>query len=114
MKYIIDAKGKKLGRLASEIAVLLMNKNTPGFKKNEVADVSIKVTNASKLSIDARKIKDKEYNSYSGYPGGLKKKKMGNVISKKGMEFIIKKAVRGMLPNNKLRKERLKLLEVSE
>jgi large subunit ribosomal protein L13 len=114
MTHTIDAKDKRLGRVASQAAVLLMGKNTPEFKRNAVADVKVVIQNASKLKIDAKKLNEKEYKSYSGYPGGLKIRGAKNVIAKKGMSELLKEAVYGMLPTNKLRSQRIKNLEITE
>jgi len=110
MEYTLDAKGKKIGRFASEIAVLLMGKGLADFQKNQVADVTVTVVNVSDLDIDVKKLETKEYKKYSGYPGGLKIKKMKEVVAKKGYQEIIKKAVYGMLPANKLRAKVMKNL----
>jgi len=110
MEYTIDAKGKKLGRIATEAAVLLMGKNSPDFKRNEVANVKVSIENVSELDIDDKKMDNKEYKRYSGYPGGLKIRKMKEVIAKKGYAEIVEKAVYGMLPANKLRAKIMKNL----
>ncbi len=110
MEYNIDAKGKKLGRLASEVAILLMGKNLPDFQKNEVADVKVNIENSSELDIDNKKLDNKEYQRYSGYPGGRKVRKMKEVIAKKGYGEVVEKAVYGMLPANKLRAKIMKNL----
>ncbi len=114
MKYNLDATGKKLGRLASEIAILLMGKNKADFTKNEVVDVEITITNASKLDITKKKMKQKEYQQYSGYPGGRKVENMEKVISDKGYAEILRMAVFGMLPGNKLRPLMMKNLKIKE
>ncbi len=103
MEYNLDATGEKLGRLSTKVAVLLMGKNRTDFEKNVVADVKVNITNVSKLDISKKKIDQKEYSSYSGYPGGRKVEKMGKVIAKKGEAELVRKAVRRMLPSNKLR-----------
>ena len=114
MEHTIDATEKKLGRVATEAAVLLMGKNLPDFAKNVVADVKVNVTNASKLDITNKKMETKEYKRYSGYPGGLKTRKMSQEVAKNGYGEIIKKAVYGMLPANKLRAVVMKNLIISE
>lgn len=114
MEYNLDATGKKLGRMASQVAVLLMGKNTPDFQNNQVANVKVNITNSSKLDIDPKKLEEKTYKKYSGYPGGLKIKKMSQVIAKKGYEEVIREAVHGMLPSNKLRSKMMKNLIISE
>ena len=114
MEYNLDATGKKLGRLASQIAILLMGKNKPDFTKNEVSNVKVNITNASKMDITRKKMKQKEYQRYSGYPGGRKVENMEKIISTKGYAEILNKAVYGMLPGNKLRPLMLKNLKISE
>lgn len=111
---VIDAKNQKLGRLASDIAMHLMGKHKVDFAKNKVGDVEVEVINASKLDIDPIKLKTKIYKKYSGYPGGQKEIKMGRMIEKQGFEGIIKIAVKGMLPPNKLRNKRLLNLTVKD
>ncbi len=83
MQYKIDAKGKKLGRIASDVAALLMGKNDPNFQRNQVANVKIEIENVSEMDIDTKKLDNKEYQRYSGYPGGRKVRKMKEVIEKK-------------------------------
>jgi len=113
-KYQIDATGKRLGRLASEIAQLLLGKDKADFAKNVVAPVVVEVTNASKLDIDIKKQEEKKYVRYSGYPGGLKESTMSDVIEKKGYSEVLRKAVYGMIPGNKLRDPRMKNLIIIE
>ena len=113
-QYKIDATGKKLGRLASEVAFVLLGKNSPDFAKNKVADVEIVVENAQALDISDKKRDQKQYDRYSGYPGGRKVFTMKEVIEKKGYAEIIKMAVLRMLPKNKLQKRRIKNLIVNE
>jgi large subunit ribosomal protein L13 len=114
MNYTIDATGKKLGRLASEIAIILMGKNDASFERNKVSTNKVVVLNASKLAVDLKKLKTKEYERYSGYPGGLTKEMMENVIARKGYKDVLKWAVYGMLPINKLRARVIKNLTVEE
>lgn len=112
--YTIDAKDKKLGRLASRLAVLLMGKNLKNYKKNIVSDVAVAVINASKMDLDTKKITTKKYSHFSGYPGGLRKESAEKVIKEKGNAELIRKAVRSMLPNNRLRSDMMKKLKISE
>ena len=114
MNYTIDATGKSLGRLASEVAAILNAKNSVHFAKNRVADVTVLVTNASKVKVTGNKMKESVHKSYSGYPGGLKEMSLLYVVDKKGYSEIIRHAVKGMLPKNKLQDLRLKNLEVTE
>ncbi len=114
MNYTIDATGKSLGRLASEVAAVLNAKNSVHFVKNRVADVKVLVTNASKVKVTGSKMKESLHKSYSGFPGGLKEMPLSYVVEKKGFGEIIRHAVKGMLPKNKLQDIRLKNLEVTE
>ena len=109
----IDAQGQKVGRIATQAASHLLNKQSTSFAKNVVADVSVTVINASKLSIDPKKLVQKKYSRYTGYPGGLRQPRMEQVIDKHGHEEIIRKAVYGMLPGNKLRALRMKNLTIT-
>ena len=113
-EYTIDATGQRLGRVASEIAVLLMGKQLPDFQRNTVPNVSVTVSNASLLDITNKKREQKTYNRYSGYPGGLKTQRMEEVIEKKGYEAVLTNAIAGMLPANKLRPLMLKNLTINE
>src|SRR3989338_6721138 len=106
MEYNIDAKGKKLGRVATEAANLLMGKTSPDFMKNVVADVKVNITNVSKL--------DKKYERYTGHPGGFRQDTMAKVVEKKGYAEVVKLAVYGMLPANKLRAVIMKNLIITE
>ncbi len=114
MKYTFDATDKKPGRLAAELAVLLMGKNRTDFAKNTMPDVSIEVTNANAMSFDAKKLIDKKYASHSGYPGSLKLPSMQQMIDKKGGKEVLRRAVLGMLPKNKLRPRMIKNLKITD
>src|SRR3989344_4224913 len=84
MKYTIDATGKRIGRVASEAASLLMGKNISSFVRNAFpSEVSVEIINTSKSEIDQKKIRQKTYAKYSGYPGGLRHEKMSDLITKK-------------------------------
>lgn len=113
-KFTIDAKGKKLGRVASEVASILMGKNRTDFAKNVVPDVEVVVTNAGQLDITQKKQDEKEYRHYSGYPGGLRFQKLSDALKKKGIGEVVRHTVSGMLPKNKLRKIMIKNLSVTE
>jgi len=112
--HIIDAKGKNLGRVASQAASLLMGKNLASFARHKAPDVKVTIINASKLSLGEKKRKEKEYKRFSQYPGGLKIETMGHLADRRGIAVIVRHAVRGMIPNNKLRPLMLKRLHVSE
>jgi large subunit ribosomal protein L13 len=112
--YTIDATDKALGRLASEVAALLNAKNSVGFVKNRVADVFVKVINASKVKVTGNKMKESVHKSFSGYPSGLKERPLSHVVENKGYGELIKHAVYGMLPKNKLQDIRIKNLAIEE
>lgn len=112
MNYTIDAENKRLGRVASEAAKILLGKNEADFEKHVKQKFSVEILNASKLSIDEKKLEQKEYLRYSGYPGGQKRRTMSNMIEKKGYSEIIRKAVKGMLPDNKHRPNMMKRLKI--
>lgn len=112
--HTIDAENKKLGRVATEAAAILMGKDQTDFAKNVVTDVKVEILNVAKANISDKKKDEKIYVSYSGHPGGLKETPMKKVIEKKGYAEVFKKAVYGMLPSNKLRNERMKRLIINE
>lgn len=114
MKYTLDAQNKKLGRLATEVAVLLMGKNTTGYARNTIPEVVVEVTNASKISITPEKKESTVYKRYSGYPGGLRQETLSNLSTRRGFSEALRQTVSGMLPKNKLRARMLKNLIVSE
>jgi large subunit ribosomal protein L13 len=110
----IDATNKKLGRIAQEAAMALMGKDKPDYEPNKVNTDGVHILNASKVDLDVKKMGQKKYKWYTGYPSGLKERTLEEVIEKKGISEVFEKAVTGMLPNNKLRKPRLKMLKISE
>lgn len=109
--HAIDAKGQVLGRIAVEIANKLMGKSKTNFVPYLDMGDFVVVTNASLVKVTGKKAKDKKYYSHSGYPGGLRTQTFSTLLEDKPQEIIIH-AVRGMLPNNKLRSKMLKKLYV--
>jgi large subunit ribosomal protein L13 len=109
--HLIDARGKILGRLAVEISDKLRGKSKSNFVPYLDMGDFVVVTNAKDIKVSGKKAEDKKYYSHSMYPGGLKTKTFGELLESKPEE-IIKHAVKGMLPNNKLRKSMLKKLFV--
>lgn len=109
--HTIDASGKVLGRLATEIATILMGKNKPSFVPYLDTGDFVVVTNASKIKLTGKKMQQKKYTRHSGYPGGLKVETFDKMIIRKP-EFVIEHAVAGMLPGNKLGKAMIKKLTV--
>ena len=112
-EYTIDAKGKRLGKVATEAATLLMGKNQPDFAKNIVADVKVTIENASQLDIPEKK-KTEGYQTYSGYPGGLKTETLEHLGERRGYAEVVRRTVNGMLPKNKLQSVLMKNLVVTE
>jgi large subunit ribosomal protein L13 len=108
----VDAENKAVGRVASEVAKILMGKDSPDYRPNVVIKDKVQITNASKAKIDFKKLKSKKYQWYTGYPSGLKERTLEDMIERKGYGEIFKKAVYGMLPDNKLRAPRMKKLEI--
>ena len=113
-EYTIDAAGRRLGRIASEVATLLIGKNLPNYRKNKVMNVSVTITNAHKMDIDQNKLDSKEYKRFSDYPGGTKTITARELAEEKGHGELIRKAVEGMLPKNKLQSRRMKNLHIEE
>ena len=107
----IDAAGKSLGRLASEIAQFLRGKNKVNFMPNVDGGDFVNVENVAKVKITGKKLDQKVYHRHSGYPGGLKETKMRALFEKSPAE-VLKKAVWNMLPKNKLRSEMIKRLNI--
>ena len=112
----LDANGMVLGRLATEIAILLMGKHKPTFSKHMDSGDFVVVTNVEKIKVTGKKEKQKVYRRHSGFPGGLKEVSYEK-MKKERPERILEHAVKGMLPNNRLlddRMIRLKLIIGSE
>ncbi len=106
---LIDAEGKNLGRLATQIATILRGKNKPTFTPHcDVGDFVV-VVNAEKITVTGDKRQEKRYYRHSGYPGGLKSRTLEEMLERRPEE-VIRLAVKGMLPRNRLaRKQILKL-----
>lgn len=109
--YIVDAEGKTLGRMASDIASLLRGKNKPYFSPHMDTGDFVIVVNARKVYVSGNKRVDKKYWRHSGYLGSLKQINYEEMI-RKDPTFAVKNAVKGMLPHNKLGRRMLKKLKV--
>ena len=109
-KHIIDATDKVLGRLATEVAVLLRGKNKISFAPYKDIGDFVTIKNADKLKFTGKKLENKIYYHHTLYLGGLKKSTMREVYNKKGPSEIFRKAVMGMLTKNKLRAKQIKRL----
>lgn len=109
--HVVDVKGQVLGRIATKIALLLQGKSKPYFVRNLDCGDYVVVTNAAHVTVTGNKETQKKYYRHSGYPGGFRMETLNNVRSKKP-EDIIEHAVKGMLPQNKLRAKMLKRLKI--
>lgn len=111
---IIDASGLTVGRLCTQVAIALMGKDEPTFERHKITGGTVTIVNASKIKIDPRKLDTVKFAQYSGYPGGLRFETLAQVLEKKGIEEVLRRAVYGMLPGNKLRPELMKKLTVTK
>lgn len=109
--YVVDASGKTLGRLAARVASVIRGKNKPGYVPFMDNGDFVIVVNASKIHVTGRKRENKTYWRYTGYPGGLRLTSFKDAMAK-DPTFVIKHAVKGMLPHNRLGRKLLKKLKV--
>lgn len=112
MKYEIDATNKSFGRLASEIAVILQGKKNPNYNPRIEGEDSVVVKNVARMKITGKKLTQKKYYHHTTQIGHLKEKTLKQVLEKKGPREILRHAVMGMLPKNKLRIRRIKRLTI--
>lgn len=99
--YVVDATNQNLGRLASDIARVLRGKHKPVYTPNADVGDFVVVTNAEKITFTGKKFSDKKYYRHSGYPGGLSESNLETMLERHP-ERVLEKAVRGMLPHNRL------------
>jgi len=109
--YVVDAEGKTLGRLASKVAAILRGKNKPTYTPHMDCGDYVIVINAEKVKVTGKKMTDKLYVSYSGFPGGKKEVALKELLEKKPDE-IVRHAVKGMMPDGKLGRQMFKKLKV--
>ena len=109
--YVVDAQDVVLGRLSTRVAGILRGKNKPLYTPSVDTGDFVIVVNAEKISLTGRKLADKIYYSHSGYVGGLKEISAGKLLEKKP-DALIRKAVKGMLPKNKLARAMLSKLKI--
>jgi len=107
----VDATGHSPGRLASRIAVILQGKNKPQYTANIDTGDFVVVTNVEKMNFTGRKLEQKEYGRHTGYPGGRRTTTMKEMLEKHP-DRILRKAVKGMLPKNRLARQQLKKLKI--
>ncbi len=113
MDYTIDAKGKRLGRLASEIAVILQGKKDPSYEPRLAGSGRVVVKNAGKMQFTGKKLEQKTYYKHTGPLGHLKERTLGEKFEK-DPAWVLRNAVRLMLPKNRLQKLRLNRLVVEK
>jgi large subunit ribosomal protein L13 len=99
--YVVDAAGQTLGRLASRIALILRGKHRPQFAPHFDPGDHVVVVNAARVRLTGRKVQQKKYQQYSGYPGGLKEVSLSSLMQSHP-ERVVEMAVKGMLPRNRL------------
>src|SRR3954447_3808634 len=109
--YLIDAEGKTLGRLATQIADLLRGKGKPQYTPHIDTGDFVVVVNAEKVHVTGKKMEQKLYHRHSGYPGGLRTRTLAEQLSRRPEE-VLRKAVKGMLPKNKLAARQIVKLKV--
>ena len=108
---LIDAKGKTLGRLASEVASILSGKNKPEYTPNADLGDYVVVVNANEIHVTGKKLDQKIYYRHSGYPGGIKSKPLRDIMENSASDAI-RSAVKGMLPKSKLGRQMFTKLKV--
>jgi large subunit ribosomal protein L13 len=109
--YVIDAEGQVLGRLASQVAVILRGKNKPIYTPHIDTGDHVIIVNCDKVVLTGNKLDQKVYRRHSGYIGGIKETKYRQLMEKKP-EFAVYEAVRGMMPHNSLGRQMMKKLRV--
>ncbi|MDP8940183.1 MAG: 50S ribosomal protein L13 [Actinomycetota bacterium] len=109
--YVVDAEGKTLGRLASEIARVLRGKNKPQYTPHVDTGDFVVVVNADRVSVTGRKAEQKLYRRHTGYPGGLREASYEQMMDRKPTE-ILHKAVYGMMPKTRLGRQQFRKLKI--
>lgn len=112
-EYTIDATGKRLGDVTTQVARYLLGKDSADFARHTVAPVQVTVTNARMLDIPERK-RQEIYQRYSGHPGGRKEETLDHLANRMGYSEVVRRSILNMLPKNKLQKPRMKNLIVTE
>jgi large subunit ribosomal protein L13 len=109
--YVVDAEGETLGRLATRIADTLRGKRKPEYTPHVDTGDFVVVVNAEKIAVTGNKLKEKLYYRHSGYPGGLRSRPLAVELERRPTE-VLRKAVRGMLPRNRLGRAQLRKLKI--
>jgi large subunit ribosomal protein L13 len=113
-KKTISAAGQSLGRIAAEAAKALMGKTRADYTPNVFSDVKVTITGAAKMTVRERKLIQKVFQNYSGYPGGRRDETLGNLNKRKGNSAALRLAITRMLPKNTMRVQRLKNLVIED
>ena len=109
--YLVDAEGKTLGRLATQIADTLRGKRKPQFTPHVDTGDFVVVVNAEKITVTGNKLDQKKYYRHSGYPGGLKERTLREQLERRPTE-VLRSAVQGMLPKNRLARQQITKLKI--
>jgi large subunit ribosomal protein L13 len=109
--YVVDADGQILGRLATQIAETLRGKGKPQYTPHVDTGDFVVVVNAEKIAVTGNKLEEKMYHRHSGYPGGLKSRPLRDELERRPTE-VIRKAVKGMLPRNRLGRAQIRKLKI--
>jgi large subunit ribosomal protein L13 len=109
--YVVDADGKTLGRLATQIADTLRGKRKPQYTPHVDTGDFVVVVNAEKIAVTGQKLDQKMYHSHSGYPGGLRSRTLRTQLERRPTE-VLRKAVKGMLPRNRLARQQINKLKI--
>src|ERR671916_1059395 len=109
--YLVDAEGRTLGRLATEIAKVLRGKNKPQYTPHVDVGEFVVVVNAEKVVVTGKKAEQKVYRRHSGYPGGMKETSYARMMERRPEE-ILRRAVYGMMPKTRLARQQLRKLKV--
>ena len=109
--YVVDAEGKTLGRMATRIADTLRGKHKPEYTPHVDTGDFVIVINAEKVAVTGNKLRDKRYWRHSAYPGGIRSRTLGEMLERRPEE-VIRRAVRGMLPRNRLARKQLTKLKI--
>jgi large subunit ribosomal protein L13 len=109
---LVDADGVVLGRLASQIALILRGKHKPSYTPHMDCGDNVVVVNAGKIHLTGKKLSDKIYYRHTGYPGGIKERRAGEILEGKHPERVVQKAIERMIPGGPLGRRQLKNLRV--
>ena len=109
--YVVDAEGQTLGRLSTQIADALRGKRKPGYTPHVDTGDFVVVVNAEKIGVTGKKLQQKLYYRHSGYPGGIRSRTLAEQLERRPTE-VIRKAVKGMLPRNKLGRAQIGKLKI--